>query len=749
MDNYYDCLEEHDILLEDSIVDADTSFLSEPDITPKSCNFNFSNGSPLNSDDFHVVHYNINSITAEDKLDQLQEVAKILNISVLICTESKLDESIPNTMIMLPGFHEPIRHDRNRHGGGCLIYIAESLNFKEQKYIQSEKYEHISVDLKIGLKIVSINCLYRPPSYSNHEDFLNEAEMMLNNLSNHNADIKIIASDLNFGNIYSKYPTLPPKPLDSSAPDLFASHGFLQLIDIPTRITEKTTSLVDLIFVSKDDHVQCHGTLPPIADHDGVVVSLDIKKEKVEFLKRHIFDYKNVDEKGLIKFFKDYDYESTVFDLPYLKQTEAFTNIVIEGLEKFVPVKSITTRTFDVPWQNSYTRLLLRKKNRNYSIYKKINSSYLHALDNPNSTNILISTLKQKKEKAFAKCKSSSLESTKANRRTKKAFFTSVNNIMHNAHISAKKKFNILKNLMKNQKVSSIPQLIKDDLIVNDPLAKSNILNDIFNAKATVQGNLDPVPILPVNENIRSPLSNLNTSPIEVAKLCRDIKKSNSSFCGIPGKFLSLIATPISFPLYKLLNNMFEHGHFPDLFKISHITPIWKKSGSKSDPAMYRPISLLPTLSKIMESIMHKRLLDHLIENDIINHRQAAYLKGDSTVQQLLYIVHQIKKMWTKGNITQGVFLDVSAAFDKCWHSGLIAKLKQNKIDGNCLTLFESYLRGRKQIVVVDGVKSQMREIEAGIPQGSRLGPLLWILYVNDLLDNLESEALLFALNSF
>ena len=78
---------------------------------------------------------------------------------------------------------------------------------------------------------------------------------------------------------------------------------------------------------------------------------------------------------------------------------------------------------------------------------------------------------------------------------------------------------------MKNQKVSSIPQLIKDDLIVNDPLAKSNILNDIFNAKATVQGNLDPVPILPVNENIRSPLSNLNTSPIEVAKLCRDIKK--------------------------------------------------------------------------------------------------------------------------------------------------------------------------------------------------------------------------------
>ena len=366
-------------------------------------------------------------------------------------------------------------------------------------------------------------------------------------------------------------------------------------------------------------------------------------------------------------------------------------------------------------------------------------------MDNPNSTPDLISTLKQKKEKAFSKCKSSSLESTKANRRTKQAFFNSVNNIMHNAHISAKNKFNILKNLMKNQKLSSIPQLIKGDIIVNDPLSKSNVLNDIFAAKATVNGNKDPLPILPVNENILSPLSNLNTSPIEVAKLCRDIKKSNLSYCGIPGKFLSIIATPISFPLYRLLNNLFENGHFPDIFKISHITPIWKKSGSKSDPLTYRPISLLPTLSKIMESIMHKRLLEHLIENKIINDRQAAYLKGDSTVQQLLYIVHLIKKSWTKGHITQGVFLDVSAAFDKCWHQGILAKLRQNKIDGLCLTLFESYLSGRKQVVVVDGVKSEIRDIEAGIPQGSRLGPLLWILYVNDLIDNLESEALLFA----
>ena len=298
---------------------------------------------------------------------------------------------------------------------------------------------------------------------------------------------------------------------------------------------------------------------------------------------------------------------------------------------------------------------------------------------------------------------------------------------------------------MKNQKFSKIPQLIKGDIVVNDSKSKSDIFNEIFAAKATVDGDSDQAPILSENENVISNLSSLNTSPIEVAKFCRDIKKSNSSYCGIPGKFLALIATPVSFPLYKLLNNMFDNGHFPDPFKISHITAIWKKSGSKSDPSMYRPISLLPTLSKIMESVMHRRLLDHMSYHNIISNRQAAYLKGDSTVQQLLHIVHLIKKSWTNAHITQGVFLDVSAAFDKCWHSGMLAKLKQNKVDGKCLQLFESYLRGRKQIVVVDGVKSEIREVKAGIPQGSRLGPLLWILYVNDILENLESEVLLFA----
>ena len=190
---------------------------------------------------------------------------------------------------------------------------------------------------------------------------------------------------------------------------------------------------------------------------------------------------------------------------------------------------------------------------------------------------------------------------------------------------------------------------------------------------------------------------------------------------------------------------MFEVGHFPNVWKIAHVTPIFKRNGSKNSKDNYRPISILPTLSKICESIIHERLLSHCTLNNIITDRQAAYLKGDSTISQLLYLVHQIRVSWGEGKIAHGLFLDISAAFDKVWHKGLIAKLEQIGISGPVLTLFKSYLNNRKQCVVVDGVKSTFIDIKAGVPQGSRLGPLLFIIYINDIVDDLECDIMLFA----
>ena len=164
-----------------------------------------------------------------------------------------------------------------------MIYVANNLVFQHKPNLQLHQYEHIWADVRVNDTVFAINAFYRPPNEtaSDHQLFLDFAENTLSKLTNYSsAKYKVIASDLNFGNCYSKYPILNPKPLDSLASDVFSSYGFLQLIDIPTRITPTCMSLIDLIYVNQTDDVICHGTLPKIADHDGVTVSFNTKNIK-------------------------------------------------------------------------------------------------------------------------------------------------------------------------------------------------------------------------------------------------------------------------------------------------------------------------------------------------------------------------------------------------------------------------------------------------------------------------------------
>ena len=175
--------------------------------------------------------------------------------------------------------------------------------------------------------------------------------------------------------------------------------------------------------------------------------------------------------------------------------------------------------------------------------------------------------------------------------------------------------------------------MIENTEMIHDPHEKSNIFNNFFSSKSSVPNHEEHAPNLEKLANI-PPLSNLNTSPFEIGKIIRNLKKSHISHCGISGKFLSLIATPISFSMSRLFNNLFEIGLFPEIWKIDHITAIYKNSGPKTCKSSFRPISILPTMSKVYESVLHDRLLKHCLENNVITDKQAAYLKGDSTVSQ-------------------------------------------------------------------------------------------------------------------
>ena len=159
--------------------------MSELDDIPKSVTVDFSNGSPLNSRDFFIVHYDIDSITADDRISELSTVCNAMKIDCLVLTDSKIDETIPSNLIHIQGYHEPIRHDRTRHGGGTIIYVAQHLTFKHQKSLQHNLFEHLCVDVKVCEKIYCINTLYRPSTQTtshDHETFLTTTEEILSNL---------------------------------------------------------------------------------------------------------------------------------------------------------------------------------------------------------------------------------------------------------------------------------------------------------------------------------------------------------------------------------------------------------------------------------------------------------------------------------------------------------------------------------------------------------------------------------------
>ena len=178
---------------------SDTSYQSDIEYLSNSKIFDISNGSPLNNENLNLLHYNINSITAEGRLDELSYICKLLNIAVLVITESKLDHTIPNNIICIDGYHEPIRRDRlvnGRDGGGTLMYISDTLAYVQKSELQSDCFEHLWVDIKLKSKTFSINALYRPPKSENHDIFLHESESILTKLANYKADNKIILSDI-------------------------------------------------------------------------------------------------------------------------------------------------------------------------------------------------------------------------------------------------------------------------------------------------------------------------------------------------------------------------------------------------------------------------------------------------------------------------------------------------------------------------------------------------------------------------
>ena len=678
-----------------------------------------------------LMHWNLNSFSTSNfyRKDLIETFNLAMEYDIIAISESALHSNVDDTDLLLDGYIH-FRRDlpADRQYGGILVYVRNSIACEEMPDLETIA-DQLIIKLTIDNKLIFISSNYRKHHQDDHEltSYMENFQKSCENIRSQNPFCTIHIGDFNSHNAT----WLNTDTTDSAGEklnEIVNDEALVQLVNQPTHVTSVSNTLIDLVITDQPNIINVCSVLPSLdsrCHHQINNVELNIFNPPPPSFSRRIWHYGRANPDLINQAINEIDWTAKLEDLdnsPNL-QVAFFNETLMNIFSNFIPNEYKKINKRQPPWFSNNVNNIHRRLSRKYAKYK---------------------------ERGFPLEMKAEIDELRKNyvelvNLSKDSYLKTQGLKLLSFGMEAKKYWTILKGFISSYAIPVIPPLKINNVYVSDFQHKAEEFNKYFADQCTPIQNSSSLPNFNLLTNIK--LNHCDVSEETIFQILSKLNISKSHGCdNLSAHMLKVSARSISKPLAIIFRNCLQKGVFPEIWKKADVVPIHKKN-EKNLITNYRPISLLPICSKVFERIIFNSLYTHFIGNHLITWRQSGFIKKDSTINQLLSITEMIRQTFDcdPPKEVRAIFLDISKAFDKVWHEGLIFKLKQNGVEGEVLNILTSFLSGRKQRTIINGKMSSWRDILAGVPQGSVLGPLLFLIYINDIVNGMTSDVRIFA----